>query len=34
MLFVLNQDSSVLALGDPRLDITADVVAAVNQPAK
>jgi Skp family chaperone for outer membrane proteins len=32
LLFVLNQDSGVLAWADPGLDITADVVAAVNQP--
>jgi Skp family chaperone for outer membrane proteins len=32
LLFVLNQDSGVLAWADPSLDITADVVAAVNQP--
>jgi Skp family chaperone for outer membrane proteins len=32
LLFVLNQDSGVLAWADPRLDITADVVAVVNQP--
>jgi Skp family chaperone for outer membrane proteins len=32
LLFVLNQDSGVLAWADPRLDITADVVAMVNQP--
>jgi hypothetical protein len=29
---VLNQDSGVLAWADPRLDITPDVVTAVNQP--
>jgi len=34
LLFVLNQDSGVLAWADPRLDITADVVAIVDQPAK
>ena len=34
LLFVLNQDSGVLAWADPRLDITADVVAVVDQPAK
>jgi Skp family chaperone for outer membrane proteins len=34
LLFVLNQDSDVFAWADPNLDITADVVAAVNQPAK
>jgi Skp family chaperone for outer membrane proteins len=34
LLFVLNQDSGVLAWADPNLDITADVVAAVDQPAK
>jgi Skp family chaperone for outer membrane proteins len=34
LLFVLNQDSGVLAWADPRLDITADVIAAVNQPTK
>jgi outer membrane protein len=34
LVFVLNQDSGVLAWADPNLDITADVVAAVNQPAK
>jgi Skp family chaperone for outer membrane proteins len=32
LLFVLNQDSGVLAWADPSLDSTADVVAAVNQP--
>ena len=32
LLFVLNQDSGVLAYADPTLDITPDVVAAVNQP--
>jgi len=32
LLFVLNQDSGVLAYADPTLDITTDVVAAVNQP--
>ena len=32
LLFVVNQDSGVLAWADPRLDITADVVAIVNQP--
>jgi Skp family chaperone for outer membrane proteins len=32
LLFVLNQDSGVLAWADPRLDITPEVVAAVNQP--
>jgi outer membrane protein len=32
LLFVLNQDSGVLAWADPRLDITADVIAMVNQP--
>ena len=34
LLFVLNQDSGLLAWADPSLDITADVVAVVNQPAK
>ena len=34
LLFVLNQDSGVLAWADPNLDITADVVAAVDQTAK
>jgi len=34
LLFVLNQDSGVLAWADPRLDITADIVAIVDQPAK
>ena len=34
LLFVLNQDSGVLAWADPSLDITADVVAAVDQPAR
>jgi len=34
LLFVLNQDSGVLAWADPNLDITSDVVAAVNQPSK
>ena len=32
LLFVLNQDSGLLAWADPRLDITPDVVALVNQP--
>ena len=32
LLFVLNQDSGVLAYGDPSLDITKDVVEIVNQP--
>lgn len=32
LLFVVNQDSGVLAWADPRLDITTDVIAAVNQP--
>jgi Skp family chaperone for outer membrane proteins len=32
LLFVLNEDSGVLAWADPRLDITPDVVAVVNQP--
>jgi len=32
LLFVLNQDSGVLAYADPTLDVTPDVVAAVNQP--
>lgn len=32
LLFVLNQDSGVLAWADPSLDITTDVVALVNQP--
>lgn len=32
LLFVLNQDSGVLAWADPRLDITTDVIAIVNQP--
>ena len=32
LLFVLNQDSGVIAWADPKLDITADVVAMVNQP--
>jgi len=32
LLFVLNQDSGVLAWADPSLDITPDVVALVNQP--
>jgi Skp family chaperone for outer membrane proteins len=32
LLFVLNQDSGALAWADPRLDITSDVVAIVNQP--
>ena len=32
LLFVLNQDSGVLAWADPSLDITTDVIAAVNQP--
>jgi len=31
-LFVLNQDSGVLAYADPTLDITKDVVDVVNQP--
>lgn len=34
LLFVLNQDSGVLAWADPNLDITSDIVAAVNQPEK
>lgn len=34
LLFVLNQDSGVLAWADPNLDITSDIVAVVNQPAK
>lgn len=32
LLFVLNQDSGVLAYADPSLDITKDVVEIVNQP--
>jgi Skp family chaperone for outer membrane proteins len=32
LLFVLNQDSGVLAWADPRFDITPDVVAIMNQP--
>jgi Skp family chaperone for outer membrane proteins len=32
LLFVLNQDSGVLAWADPSMDITTDVVAIVNQP--
>ncbi len=32
LLFVLNQDSGVLAWADPGLDITTDVIAIVNQP--
>jgi Skp family chaperone for outer membrane proteins len=32
LLFVLNQDSGILAWADPSVDITPDVVAAVNQP--
>jgi Skp family chaperone for outer membrane proteins len=32
LLFVLNQDSGVLAWADPRLDITSDVITIVNQP--
>jgi Skp family chaperone for outer membrane proteins len=32
LLFVLNQDSGVLAWADPTLDITTDVVTIVNQP--
>ncbi|HEY1304776.1 MAG TPA: OmpH family outer membrane protein [Vicinamibacterales bacterium] len=32
LLFVLNQDSGVLAWADPSFDITPDVVALVNQP--
>jgi Skp family chaperone for outer membrane proteins len=32
LLFVLNQDSGILAWADPSLDITTDVVAIVNQP--
>jgi len=32
LLFVLNQDSGVLAWADPSLDITTDVVDLVNQP--
>jgi Skp family chaperone for outer membrane proteins len=32
LLFVLNHDSGVLAWADPRLDITTEVVATVNQP--
>ena len=31
-LFVLNQDSGVLAYADPTLEITTDVVDVVNQP--
>jgi Skp family chaperone for outer membrane proteins len=34
LLFVLNQDSGVLAWADPNLDITSDIVAVVNEPAK
>jgi outer membrane protein len=32
LLFVLNQDSGVLAWADPKMDITTDVITAVNQP--
>ena len=32
LLFVLNQDSGMLAWADPSLDITKDVIAIVNQP--
>jgi Skp family chaperone for outer membrane proteins len=32
LLFVVNQDSGVLAWADPKLDITPDVIAIVNQP--
>jgi len=32
LLFVLNQDSGGLAWADPKLDITTDVIAVVNQP--
>jgi Skp family chaperone for outer membrane proteins len=32
LLFVLNQDSGVLAWADPSLDITTDVIGIVNQP--
>jgi Skp family chaperone for outer membrane proteins len=32
LLFILNQDSGVLAWADPSLDITKDVIALVNQP--
>ena len=32
LLFVLNQDSGVLAWADPSLDITTDVITLVNQP--
>jgi len=32
LFFVLNQDSGVLAWADPKLDITTDVIAVVNQP--
>jgi len=32
LLFVLNQDSGVLAWADPSLDITTDVVDLVNEP--
>jgi len=32
LLFVLNQDSGALAWADPSLDITPDIVAAVNEP--
>ena len=34
LLFVFNQDSDGLVWADPTLDITSDIVAAVNQPAK
>ena len=32
LLFVLNQDSGVLAWADPKLDITTEVITAVNEP--
>jgi Skp family chaperone for outer membrane proteins len=32
LLFVLNQDSGVLAWADPKLDITTEVIAVVNEP--
>jgi len=32
LLFVFNQDSDALVWADPKLDLTADVVAVVNQP--
>jgi outer membrane protein len=32
LLFVFNQDSGVLAWADPKMDITPDVIAVVNQP--